>query len=269
MVTVTVATGAFALVLAAAHVLAGRLSTLDPLSHDATLSFAGGVSVAYVFVLLLPEINEAVLDLVESREAVGSFFSRDVHVYVVVLLGFVLFYGIHSLVTQARSGSEGAGDAAGADGAEGGNDGDGASDATGDEDASDAIFWAHVLSFTGYNALIGYLLFHQEESGLLNLLFYTVALALHFLVIDAGFRRHHGSVYDRVGRWILSGAVLVGAGVGLLMGVSEALLAVLFAFLAGSVVFNSIKEELPSPAGSRFVAFLGGAGLYTAILLFA
>ncbi|MFC7155328.1 hypothetical protein ACFQPA_07650 [Halomarina halobia] len=248
MEAATVAAIAFAFVLAGAHVFAGRLRAFGRLPHDLTVSFAGGVSVSYVFVLLLPEVNRAVLDVVESTDAIGRFFSRDVHVYVVVLTGFTAFYGIHALVTHSRHGTDGAEDA---------------------EDALDTVFWAHLLSFTGYNGLIGYLLFHQEESGVLNLFFYAAAIVLHFVIIDAGFRRHHGSAYHRIGRWILAAAVLVGAGIGVLTSIAAAPLAVLFAFLAGSVVFNSIKEELPSPAGSRFAAFLLGAGGYTALLLMA
>ncbi|MFC6836275.1 hypothetical protein [Halomarina ordinaria] len=244
MVTTTTAAGAFALGLAAVHVLAGRLGRLDPASRRATVSFAGGVSVAYVFALLLPEVNRAVLEAVESGSTVGSFFRRDVHVYLVVLLGFVVFYGVHALVATSNRDAEAS-------------------------DAATPVFVAHVVAFTGYNALVGYLLFHQEGPGLLELSFYAVALGMHFLVVDASFRRHHGTAYDRLGRWILAGAVLAGAAVGAVTPIDEATLSVLFAFLAGSVVFNSIREELPEPGRIRYLAFLVGTGVYSAVLLFA
>ena len=44
-------------------------------------------------------------------------------------------------------------------------------------------------------------------------------------------------------------------------------LAVLFAFLAGGVILNVIKEELPEEQESLFWAFALGAALYTALLL--
>ncbi|HWN44540.1 MAG TPA: hypothetical protein VNW71_20115 [Thermoanaerobaculia bacterium] len=44
-------------------------------------------------------------------------------------------------------------------------------------------------------------------------------------------------------------------------------LALLFAFLAGGIVLNILKEELPSERESRFSAFALGAGSYAAILL--
>lgn len=56
---------------------------------------------------------------------------------------------------------------------------------------------------------------------------------------------------------------------GLVFEVSEAALAVLFAFLAGGVVMNVLKEELPEERESRLWAFVLGAGLYAGVLLVA
>ena len=68
---------------------------------------------------------------------------------------------------------------------------------------------------------------------------------------------------------MLAAAVLAGWAVGLLFDVSEAALAVLFAFLAGGVVVNVLREQLPEERESRFRAFVVGAGLYAAVLLVA
>ncbi len=68
---------------------------------------------------------------------------------------------------------------------------------------------------------------------------------------------------------MLAAAVLAGWIVGFLFEVSEAALAVLFAFLAGGVIMNVLKEEIPEERESRFWAFVLGAGLYAATLLAA
>ncbi len=47
-----------ALFLAAVHLFSGRLYFLDSVPRSRWLSIAGGVSVAYVFVNLLPELAE-------------------------------------------------------------------------------------------------------------------------------------------------------------------------------------------------------------------
>ncbi len=41
----------------------------------------------------------------------------------------------------------------------------------------------------------------------------------------------------------------------------------LFAYLAGGVIMNVLKEELPQERKSRFWAFAIGAGAYSVILL--
>ncbi len=66
---------------------------------------------------------------------------------------------------------------------------------------------------------------------------------------------------------MLAAAIFLGWLLGLLTAISEAALAVLLAFLAGAVILNVLKEELPEERESRFWAFALGAGMYTALLL--
>lgn len=228
--------------LAAVHWFSGRLWFLDGVPRSRTLSFAGGVSVAYVFVHLFPEVQEAGSEIAESE--FGSLIPfAEHHVYLVALVGFVAFYGLERFAQRA------------------GDDGR-------DREADSAgVFWLHVGSFGAYNVLVGYLLLHREEAGVVSLLFFFVAMALHFLVNDHGLREHHGSLYHDRGRWILAAAVLVGTGIGLVADVPSGMLAVLFAFLAGGIVLNVIKEELPEERESRFPAFAVGTGGYAALLL--
>ncbi|MFD1512663.1 hypothetical protein [Halomarina rubra] len=238
-VTPPVGVGLFAVALAVVHLFAGRLWTDGEYRPD-VLSAAGGASLAYVLVHLLPEVDRAVRSVVETTAGPVGVFGREVEAYVVVLLGFLLFYLVHALAARTT---------------------------TGDTDRTSLVFWMHVTSFALYNALIGILVYHQEFPGLASVGTYTVAMGLHVLVTDAGLRRHHGAVYDDVGRWVLAAAILVGAVLGSLARIPAGPLALLFAFLGGGVLFNVMKEELPDPASSSFGAFLLGALGYTAVLL--
>ncbi|WP_339103894.1 hypothetical protein [Haloterrigena salinisoli] len=266
-------TAAFAIGLALVHVFAGRLRFLEAIPRSRWLSMAGGVSVAYVFVHLLPEVGAAAAAIDESGTVLATV---DRHIYLVTLAGFVAFYGLERFAmigTEADGGDVAGTEANGGTVAEtdtdGGNVAETDTDGGEPERTPDGVFWVHAGSFAAYNALVGYLLVHREEPGVTSLAFFVVAMALHFVVNDFGLREHHGRIYHRYGRWLLAAAVLLGVTVGYATPVSEFVLALLLAFLGGGIVLNVIKEELPSERRSRFGSFVVGAAGYSLLLLAA
>ncbi|ELZ13367.1 hypothetical protein C477_22965 [Haloterrigena salina JCM 13891] len=252
----------FAVALALVHVFAGRLRHLEAIPRSRWLSIAGGVSVAYVFVHILPDVGAAAEAIDESNTVLATV---DHHVYLVTLVGFAAFYGLERFaMVRADAESEGGGRGSAAVDAD-----DSRAVADGSEPEPDGVFWLHAGSFAAYNALIGYLLVHREEPGVESLALFFVAMALHFLVNDFGLREHHGGIYHRYGRWLLAAAVLFGLAVGYVTPIGEFAVALLFAFLSGGIILNVIKEELPSERRSRFWAFAVGAAGYTLLLLAA
>jgi hypothetical protein len=238
--------GLLAVVLALVHVFGGALRFLRVTPRSRWLSAASGVSVAYVFVHILP-------DLAQSQEAIGRAAERALgfaehHVYLIALAGMMAFYGLERLAKRSRAAAAALG-------------------GRGDVATAPGVFWIHVSSFAGYNALIGYLLLHRERPGAASLLFYFAAMATHFLVNDFGLRQDHKARYDHYGRWLLAAAVLLGWAAGAATDVGRAVIAVPFSFLAGGVILNVLKEELPEERGSNFWAFAAGAVAYAALLL--
>lgn len=238
--------GLFAVGLTFVHLFAGKLRFLEIIPRSRWLSFASGVSVAYVFVHLLPELNAAQEDFT-TQVSIGIAFLEH-HVYLVAMLGLVIFYGLErsARISQQRNRQQGKG-----------------------EVTTAGVFWIHIASFAIYNALIGYLLIYREKPGFLSLLLFFIAMAMHFIVNDFGLRENHKKPYDRIGRWILASAVIVGWAIGTNTQIDQAIVAVLFAFLAGGIVLNILKEELPEQRESRFWAFALGTVVYTILLLFA
>ena len=246
---VSILSATLALGLAAIHVLAVRLRLLDRIPRSRWLSVGGGVSVAYVFVHLLPELGEH-QETFAGAGPVASFADR--HVYLLALVGFASFYGLERLAQCSRSNSN----------TQRSTDGPVVEPA-----ATGGVFWLHVGSFAIYNVLIGYLLVHREAPGVASLLLFTVAMGLHFLVNDTGLRHHHRGAYDHVGRWLLALAVVAGWLLGMAVTVGTLTVGMLTAFLGGGIVLNVIKEELPAERESRFWAFAAGAAGYTVLLL--
>jgi zinc transporter ZupT len=233
-----------AITLAIVHLFSGKLRFLRATPRSRWLSFGSGVSVAYVFVHILPELSQAQVTI-QSTLNMGLAFLEH-HVYLVALLGLAVFYGLERFANKSRQHSQ----------------------KTGKGDiTSSGVFWIHIASFAVYNALIGYLLVHREESGIKSLLFFSFAIALHFVVNDNGLRENHKQIYDRIGRWLLAYAIIVGWVIGISTVIHQAAVAVLFAFLAGGIVLNVLKEELPEERESRFWSFALGAIGYAILLL--
>lgn len=235
--------GLLALGLACVHLFARRLRGLAGIPRSQWLSAASGVSVAYVFVHILSDLAAHQRTLTgggEGGEGGAAAFLPSRHVYIVALAGMVCFYGLERLVKRPRE----KGRAPGA-----------------------GIFWVHISSFATLNALIGYLLLHRERAGWVSLFTYAAAMATHFLVNDFGLQDAHKERYKRQGRWLLAGAALAGWALGAATSVHAGVVATLFALLAGGVILNVLKEELPAERDSRFGAFVLGAAGYAALLL--
>jgi len=249
--------------LALVHLGVSGLHRLDERPRRFWLSMGSGTAVAYVFLHLLPDLQQHQGELEQASDAMLGWLDR--HVYLLALLGLAVFYGLERLTLQERRahlrGSSRAVETAL------GTDHRTQDDPRPGEQTSATTFWLSVSGFTIYNALIGHLLVGQASQGMGPLILLTAAMALHFLVNDYALREHHQTRYRRTGRWVLSAAVLLGTGVGLAGLVPPLVVSLLVAFLAGGVVLNVLKEELPAANESRFGAFLLGMVGYAALLL--
>ena len=234
-----------ALLFAAVHLYGGKLRALQSLPRSRWLSLAGGASVAYVFVHLLPELAHYQERMRETGYAGEDSFLEH-HVYLIALAGLTIYYCLEQVLRRhaPKEKHEKAGKIAG-------------------------FFWLHLAFFAVYNIVIGYLLIRSEGRGLTGLLLYGIAMALHLLTVDNGLKADHGQLYDRRGRWLLALAPVFGALLASFTEVHDLVLIALVGFIGGSVILNVLKEELPEDRQASFGAFLGGAAGYTALLIAA
>lgn len=236
-------TFAASLGLALVHIFAGKLYFLQGVPRSVWLSTAGGISVAYVFLHLLPELAEGQRVVTDS---VGRTDSHHKHFpYLSALAGLAVFYGLERMAKRDRREPN---------------------PKSPHHEPRTSVFWLHILSFSIYNVLVGYLM-HNRGAEIGELGFFFVAIALHFLVNDFGLREHYRQTYQARGRWILAVAVLAGWLIGWITEVPEVVISMITAFLAGVIILNVMKEELPEERASSFRAFLLGAAVYAVILL--
>jgi hypothetical protein len=235
-------TGAAALLFAVVFLAGNHIHPLRALVRDRrqVISFAAGMTAAYVFVHLLPELHEARQSYAESAPLPLPFEGRSI--YLVALVGFLVSYGMDYV---------------------GGKRGELA-----EARHEHLIGRVHIGSFAVYVALMSYLLVHGLEDGTTQqLVLYATAVAVHFLTIDHALREEYAEDYGRAGRLLLAAACLVGWGAGIAFALPHYVLALLVAFIAGSVIMNSLITELPEKKDGRFLPFVIGGLLYGLVLI--
>ncbi|WP_126174347.1 hypothetical protein [Altericroceibacterium xinjiangense] len=242
--TLTIVTAAMAVIFALIHLFIRKLRFLEGIPRTRWLSFAAGVAVAYIFLDVMPELASHRETFAEQLGLAAGM--AEVLIYALALAGLVGFYGLERLAKTSRARANHKGQS---------------------DKVEQELLWIHVGSFGAYNVLIGYLLLHREEAGWWSLLVYFFAIALHFVTTDFGLLQDYKEAYNRLARWVLAAAVTAGWLIGKLVTLPEVVIGFLFGFLAGGIVLNVLKEELPQERKSRYGPFVMGAGVFTALTL--
>ncbi|TVP64197.1 MAG: hypothetical protein EA342_16955 [Leptolyngbya sp. LCM1.Bin17] len=230
--------------LALVHGFISRLEVDAWMPEYRWISFTGGISMAYIFLEVLPELSQAQTEFAASFPQILGHLEH--HTYLMALLGLTVFYGLDRLVLTSRQLNRTHHDR---------------------DRASTRVFWIHMAAFASLNLIFGYLLQDLSEHSLIECMVFFIAVALHFFIMDHGLREHHKALYDQRGRWWLTGAILIGAIAELFIHLDEAIVALVWAFLAGSIILNILKRELPEAQKTCFWSFLTGATLYSGLLL--
>ncbi|AFY38588.1 hypothetical protein Lepto7376_2298 [[Leptolyngbya] sp. PCC 7376] len=230
--------------LALIHAFVSKRNIFAFIPEHRWLSFAGGVSIGYVFLEIFPELSHAQEELEHSAVPLMAYLEN--HIYIIALVGLLIFYGLDIWALNSRKFNR----------------------ENHNSDSTDTItFWIHIAFFSVLNIIVGYLLQDIGEHSLLQCILFFVAIALHFFIVDRSLREHHSMPYDKQGRWILTGAIMVGAIAGQAFHLSEVTVSLVWSFLAGSIILNILKRELPDEQQSCFFSFLGGTILYAGLIL--
>ena len=233
-------TGLAAALLAAVHGWAGAVQEVPGRWRAPAVSAAGGLSVAYVFIGLLPELAQHE-SAIKRLPGFLVFPELEVHVYLFALLGLLLFHAVDrwAVRREARGLT-----------------------------SESVVFWGETTVLGLYNLLLGYLLDQRATKGFVPLLLYTLAIGAHLLVSDRSLWRRHPRSYGRHGRYLLIGGLAAGWLVGRLTTVSEVAFARWFSVVGGAILLNVLRAELPAGREGHFVAFALGALAYALVLAF-
>jgi hypothetical protein len=220
------------LFLASMHVLAGRFRRIE---HPGWMAGAGGLSLAYVIVELLPDLAKAQRAWLEAWPT-RPFVWLESQVYVAVLFGLLLAVGLERTTSRPR-----------------------------------VRFGLRLGAFALYNAIVAAFAIHVEGTSALAVA--VIAFGSHFVLTDRALARRDLRTYNRIGRWVLVGALVFGWLAGKLAHPPVVLAAGLLGLLAGGIISDIVKEEvelqtdLRAREAQRFGAFALGALGYTAVLI--
>lgn len=196
------------------------------------ISFFAGMSLAYVFVRLLPEIETARDTL--RLPARLPLTHGPYLISLAALAGCILFFAMGRL---------------------------------GESDPLHRRDHVRLAVFAFYVALVSYSRITEVEHAEVSALLFAVAMGTHFIALDHALERDLGALYRRRGRFVLAGASLVGWAVGATGAIKPSAMLLLFGFVSGAVIANSLIEELPDAREARLGPFVAGSILYALILL--
>lgn len=218
--------------LAIIHLFANQAHVLGWVWHGRFLSFAAGISFAYVFVDLLPALEKGQPLLKEVIDPVIPYL--DHHAYLVALCGVLVFYGLRLSFPQHPK----------------------------------RKFWMNLGGYLVFNFFVGASLADALNPDIQPLILFTTAIGLHYFVHDHSVMQDETVSYERCCRYLLALALFFGYAVGAFTKIPDALVAIVVSFLAGGVLLNSLHYELPKREQLGYCFFVMGSVLYTLIILY-
>ena len=201
---------------------------------------------SYVFVYIMPELHAIREAHLQSQTDYIQRLFPEYSVYLSAMLGFLVFYGLESLVATPRRGSGSAGAHRGS------------------EPPWQA--WVHIGGFAFYTWLITFQI-GRTGKGLVALCLFAVAMGLHIAPITNRLRSEHPAAYEHRGAILLALAALAGWACGLTLNLPGPLVLDMAAIVAGGVIVNAAIAELPKEREASYWSFVTGAVIYTALLL--
>jgi hypothetical protein len=232
--------------LALVHVYVGKLRFLDK-NPDLWKSAAGGVGISYAFLVLLPKLGSAQVELQGAADSgLYGFFVH--HSYLVALVGLIIYYGMDVAVANVLV----------------------LPSSRAWRPAVKLLVFTHAGSLSGYYLLAGYLMSEQEDRGCVSyvsLCLFAAAMILHYLTINHGLRRKFGGMYDRYLRWAFVAASIGGWFLAAIIEIPYTALVLLNSLFAGALIVFTLKEKTPGSDRVHFWPFLAGVTGYSLLLL--
>jgi hypothetical protein len=237
---------AASLLLAAVPALTGRVKFAERVGNP-FLDLLAGISVAYVFVDVLPHLaaKQDKIDL----SALDAFVPGGFVIYLIALAGFCFYLTAELVLTESR-----------------GNPRQAYLEVLGEPWPA----WILASSIWIYSVFVGYMFTEQTGGGYEPLFIIACAMAAHFIGLHHVFCSRNPTMYATKFRIAYCGGPLLGCVLGLVTEPPYTVLACGFAWMAGGLVSSAMSQELPRVKNRRQLFFFClGAALFALLILLA
>jgi len=190
------------------------------------VSFAAGISVAYLFLHLFPQLYSSIIGADQSYQQLTFFL---------MMAGFISYHIIEKWIYQhARR-----------------------------DEIVKEVEIEHSLTLFFYHFIIGFVFVSLLHDGLENGLLYFIPLSLH-IIINA--LPHSHRFRGNGVRLFFTSAPLLGAVVGSFFILPTLVQTTLLGLIAGILLFIEAREIVPKRRGESIAFFMVGVALFTVVI---
>jgi hypothetical protein len=199
-------------------------------------SFGGGAAIAYVFLVLLPELDIA-------HRWLGE------HIHLVALSSFLTFYVIELLliaqIHRTRLTAHLPHRAS---------------------TPTTRAFWFHLGILAAFIWMVVFAMPDSKANNLVFCIFGTLTIALRLVYKDYILREHQDAQHQTTGRYLLAATPIAGLVAHYLFEPSAAALDIFVAILAGGILQSVFRQELPTADTVKLPWLLAGVAVFTLLV---
>ena len=233
------------LILCSSHLTIGKIKIFNRYRYI-LISFAGGISISYVFLTILPKLAKSQKLLLSSDDS-GILLFLEHNSYLLALIGLIIFFFSEQLVSYLLIRPK----------------------RPQLEPYVKFVISMHVSLMAGYYLLTGFIITEMKDVSPSSIILFTVAMIFHFHSMDFIIYKKYPAIYEGFVKWIFVLATLAGWIIAVTTEVNQLILALSTSFFAGILIITTIKEKIPD--GNKSIPlfpFLLGVIMYSLVIYF-
>lgn len=236
-----------ALIFSIINLMSFRLRSYVGQNKHRLLSLFSGITAAFVFLDLLPSLQQSSQNLVLLISSEAGIVYEDV-IFLLVFLGFLLFFSLECIAIGGFKHPK---------------------DPDKKQRPNTTVYFVHFASLVFLQFIISFSLVFEYQYSVIGGVLFTFAVSLHLLASDNALEETYPGMHGRNGRYIATVIPLIGVILSVIFPEKILEASVLLAFISGAILYQSIRSEIPTVhRKSSLALFLAGALFYAAILIF-